>query len=117
MMNTTRRYNSHKSCTHASTKQARAICRKTSTSTTTIPTQLHYVTMRSGVIHMTFIDADLIERTACTRQVPSARNVDESFTLSPTSNAAIEHSKFCKNCKKIASDDLKRQSFETSILV
>jgi hypothetical protein len=117
MMNTSRRYQSHKNCAHASTKVARALCRKTSTSTTTIPTQLHYVTMRSGIIHMTFIDVDSIERTACTRQVPSARNVDESFTLNADSNTAIEHSKFCKNCKKIASDDLKRQSFETSILV
>lgn len=115
MMNSTRRYQSHKNCSHVSSKQARALCRNLAVQhakegLSQRPARIAYVTMKSGVIHLMFVDSDHNERHACTRR--TFNNVEEAFQLNADSNEAVENSHFCKNCKKIMSDDTKRQSFE-----
>lgn len=99
-MNTTRTYNSHKSCTHASSKQARAICRKENAlvQTPEVARMIAYVTMKSGVKHIV-TDHAIAAKFACTKQDVKVSGVKETFEAQGNESHAT-----CKNCVKLFND-------------
>lgn len=99
MMNTTRRYNSHKNCAHASTKVARATCRKSGSVSNEKAVNTHVLAAHSKVMH------ELLSNDAGTLFLCTRKSVKDSAHLMPSFEAlsSLETNAdltMCKNCVK-----------------